>query len=108
MPEMHFIVRWPDGAEMRCYSPSLIVREYLEVGRSYPVGDFLERSRTMLHIASERVRAKYGFACSAALDQLATLEERAAAEPAPGRAAVTILAFDFGAAPERAGEAGRG
>jgi uncharacterized repeat protein (TIGR04042 family) len=32
MPEMHFVVRWPDGAEMRCYSPSLVVREHLEVG----------------------------------------------------------------------------
>jgi uncharacterized repeat protein (TIGR04042 family) len=61
---------------MRCYSPSLIVREYLEVGRAYPLHEFLERSRTMLHIGSERVRAKYGFACSAALDQLATIEER--------------------------------
>ena len=76
MPEMHFRIRWPDGDEMRCYSPSLIVREYLEVGRTYPLHDFLERSRTMLQIGSERVRAKYGFACSAAMDQLATIEER--------------------------------
>ena len=32
MPEMHFLVRWPDGKEQRCYSPSLIVRDHLEVG----------------------------------------------------------------------------
>ena len=79
MPEMHFSVRWPDGAVMRCYSPSLVVREFLEVGRAYPLPEFLERSRTMLHIGSERVRAKYGFACSAAMDQLASIEERSAA-----------------------------
>ncbi len=78
MPEMHFSIRWPDGAVMRCYSPSLVVREYLEVGRAYPLREFLERSRTMLHIGSERVRAKYGFACSAAMDQLASIEERSA------------------------------
>lgn len=93
MPEMHFLVRWPDGDEMRCYSPSLIVREYLEVGHSYPVTDFLDRSRTMLTIGSERVRAKFGYACSAAMDQLATLEERAATFDGAGP--VTVVAFEL-------------
>jgi len=93
MPEMHFVIRWPDGTEARCYSPSLVVREYLEVGRAYPLADFLELSRTMLRIGSERVRAKYGFACSAAMDQLAAIEERAVgvALDAP----VTVVAFDL-------------
>ena len=92
MPEMHFTVRWPDGEEARCYSPSLIVREYLEVGQSYPVSEFLGKSREMLNIASERVKAKYGYYCSAAMDQLATIEARAEgfAESAP----VTVLGFD--------------
>src|SRR3974390_535140 len=54
MPEMHFLVRWPDGHDQRCYSPSLVVREHLEVGRSYEVAGFVERSRTLLTIASER------------------------------------------------------
>jgi len=93
MPEMHFLVRWPDGGEMRCYSPSLVVREHLAVGQVYPVADFLARSRTMLEIGSERVRAKFGFACSSAMDQLASIEERAAgygaAEP------VTVLGFEL-------------
>ena len=31
----------------------------------------------MLNIGSERVRAKFGYACSAAMDQLALIEERA-------------------------------
>jgi uncharacterized repeat protein (TIGR04042 family) len=92
MPEMHFSVRWPDGDEMRCYSPSLVVREYLEVGARYTVAEFMHRSRTMLNIGSERVRAKYGYACSAAMDQLATLEERAAAFDAAGP--VTVVSFE--------------
>ena len=92
MPEMHFLVRWPDGGEMRCYSPSLVVREYLEVGRAYAVGDFLARSRTMLSIGSERVRAKYGFACSAAMDQLAEIEARAADCVEAGF--VTVVSFE--------------
>ena len=93
MPEMHFVVRWPEGDEDRCYSPSLVVREYLEVGRSYPLADFVARSRSMLHIASERVKAKFGFYCSAAADQLEAIEKRAAtSDPA---ACVTVVAFEL-------------
>jgi uncharacterized repeat protein (TIGR04042 family) len=74
MPEMHFSVRWPDNSTSDCYSPSLIIKDYLEVGQSYSVPDFVERSRTALNIASERVREKYGYACSAAMDQLSQIE----------------------------------
>jgi uncharacterized repeat protein (TIGR04042 family) len=70
-----------------------VVREYLEVGRSYPLPDFMERSRTMLNIGSERVRAKYGFACSAAMDQLRALEERA--EGYTPEQKVTVTAFEL-------------
>jgi uncharacterized repeat protein (TIGR04042 family) len=93
MPEMHFLVRWPDGEEMRCYSPSLVVRDFLEVGRIYSIGEFLERSRAMLSIGSERVRAKYGFACSSAMDQLAVIEERSAGCLATEL--VTVTAFEL-------------
>ena len=92
MPEMHFTIRWPDGEEARCYSPSLIVREYLEVGRDYPVHEFLGKSREMLNIASERVKAKYGYYCSAAMDQLASIEETAGRFP--GSAQVTVVGFE--------------
>ena len=93
MPEMHFIVRWPDGGEMRCYSPSLVVREYLEIGRAYPIPDFIERSRAMLTIGSERVRAKYGYYCTAAMTQLGEIEAYAAG--VPGGGAVTVVAFEL-------------
>lgn len=74
MPEMRFHIRWPDGAPERCYSPSLVIREHFEAGRSYALADFLDRSRTALTIASERVRARYGHPCSLALGQLARIE----------------------------------
>jgi uncharacterized repeat protein (TIGR04042 family) len=90
---MHFVVRWPDGAEMRCYSPSLVVREYLEVGKTYTLADFLERSRTMLHIGAERVKAKFGFYCTAAVEQLAEIEARGAG--ADGTSPVTVVAFEL-------------
>jgi uncharacterized repeat protein (TIGR04042 family) len=79
MPEMRFVIRWPDGELESCYSPSLIVRDYLSEGESYGLEDFLARTRTALTIASERVRAKYGHACSLAIGQLARIEARAAA-----------------------------
>ena len=77
MPEMHFRVRWPDDTVTDCYSPSLVVKEHLEPGRHYPLSEFVERSATALHIGSERVREKYGFACSSAMDQLRRIEETA-------------------------------
>jgi uncharacterized repeat protein (TIGR04042 family) len=90
---MRFHVRWPDGEEVSFYSPSLVVRDYLEEGRSYALPDFLERSRTMLHIASERVKAKYGHYCSAAMDELAQIEARATMH-GPS-ASVTVVRFDL-------------
>ncbi|MBJ7337409.1 MSMEG_0570 family nitrogen starvation response protein [Mycolicibacterium sp.] len=66
MPEMTFDVQWPDGRVQRCYSPSLVMHDYLISGSAYTVEEFLERSTTALDEASERVRAKFGFACSSA------------------------------------------
>lgn len=94
MPEMLFHVRWPDAQETACYSPSLVIRDFLEPGRSYPLDDFLRRSREALGIASERVRARYGFPCSRAMGQLAAIETRAAGFAALPGATVTVVRFD--------------
>ena len=63
---MLFHLRWPDGTAQACYSPSLVVTEHLEAGRSYPVPELVDRTRTALGIASDRVREKYGMPCSRA------------------------------------------
>ena len=94
MPEMRFRVRWPDGSTEECYSPSLVIKDHLAVGETYPVGDFLRRSRIALTIASDRVREKYGFACSRALGQLARIETAAARFGAATSGGVTVTAFD--------------
>jgi uncharacterized repeat protein (TIGR04042 family) len=94
MPEMHFTVRWPDGETTRCYSPSLVIEEHFSPGAQYPIDEFLSRSRTALHIASERVRARYGFPCSRALGQLADIERRAAAFAANPTSQIEVLSFD--------------
>ncbi len=94
MPEMRFVVRWPDKTVEACYSPSLVVREYLAVGETYALADFVERSRTALTIASDRVREKYGFACSYAQRQLASIDRRAASFASHVDPRVVVEAFD--------------
>lgn len=68
MPEMTFDVRWPDGRVQRCYSPSLVMHDYLTPGSDYTVAEFVDRSGQALREASERVRAKFGFACTSAAE----------------------------------------
>ncbi len=77
MPEIRFQIELPDGAQATCYSPSLVVKEYFTSGDEYALTDFIERSRTALQIASDRVRAKYGSPCGLALGQLAQIESMA-------------------------------
>ncbi|MYM33287.1 MSMEG_0570 family nitrogen starvation response protein [Duganella sp. FT94W] len=93
MPEVRFTVRWPDDSVSDCYSPSTVIHDYLQAGASYPLDDFMTRSRTALHLASERVRLKYGYACSSAMDQLLRLEARAVSYQAHSAATVTIVAL---------------
>lgn len=82
MPEMTFAVRWPDGHESSHYSPSLVMHDFLQVGERYQVADFVGRTAEALGIASERVRAKYGFACTSAAHSEEAISAAAAAYPA--------------------------
>jgi len=93
MPEMLFQIRWPDGAVEQCYSPSLVIRDHLAVGETYSVEEFLRRSRAALTIASDRVREKYGFACSRAMGQLARLEAAAGHFDDTSGDRVTVISF---------------
>lgn len=94
MPEIRFHIQWPDGQQESCYSPSLIVKEYFQVGESYTITDFLSRSRESLQIASDRVKAKYGFPCGLALGQLKKIEDTAQAYLPQPENEVTILKFE--------------
>jgi uncharacterized repeat protein (TIGR04042 family) len=93
MPEMRFRVRWPDGVAETCYSPSLVIKDFFQPGEIYPLADFLNRSRTALRIASDRVEAKYGFACSRALGQLARIEAACARFAASSEPNVSVESF---------------
>ncbi|HZB93534.1 MAG TPA: MSMEG_0570 family nitrogen starvation response protein [Stellaceae bacterium] len=107
MPEMRFHLRWPDGTVSVCYSPSLVIGDYLRPGTAYPLAEFLRLSRAALQEASARVRAKYGFPCARALRQLAEIEHTAARFAGAAPAEIAVLAFDqhFSAQPPSASEA---
>jgi putative flavoprotein involved in K+ transport len=95
MPEMHFLVEWPNGERETLYSPSYVVDDHLTVGQDYPISDFLERVGRALRSASDRVEARYGFACSSALDQLRAIEAVAnGVSPTYRDGRVKVLAFD--------------
>lgn len=93
MPEIHFQIQWPDGSQDTCYSPSLVVKDYFTPEQDYPLDDFLDRSRTALTIASDRVKAKYGMPCSLALGQLRQIETRAAQYAQLPQPTVRVLRF---------------
>lgn len=94
MPEVRFEVRWPDDSTSLCYSPSSTIRDYFNPGQPYSLKDFVRLSQAALTMASERVRQRYGFACSSAAQQLSEIERRATAYEASADATVTVLRFE--------------
>lgn len=89
MPETYFEVRWPDGYEETCYSPSSVVADFFEPETAYTLPDFLARSESALTLASERVKQKFGYYCSSAADQLQRIQATAARFSGQGN--VTVL-----------------
>lgn len=75
MPSVNFTVKWPNGEVNQYYSPSSIIYDYLRVGQVYSLRDFVTQVENGLEQASERVRLRYGFACSAAMDNLASIKQ---------------------------------
>lgn len=78
MPAINFNVRWPDGSEESCYSPSTVLREHFKSGDKMPLNEFVSKAEIALDAASNRVRDTYGYFCSSAMDQLAVIKGKAA------------------------------
>lgn len=91
MPEMTVTVRWPDGRIEECYSPSLVMHDHLESGTSYTVADFAARSTLALGIASDRVREKFGFACTSAAATTEQIARSASSYAADGLVDVVAM-----------------
>jgi len=93
MPEINFQIQWPDGTEQNCYSPSLIVKQYFTPGETYELTEFVQKSRTALNIASDRVKEAYGFSCSRALGQIKQIESKASEYQQLSEAQVQFIDF---------------
>ena len=74
MPEVLLTLEWPDGQSSQLYSPSTVIYDHLRPGESLPVGELGARAKAALLEASERVRARYGFACTRTDEEQRKLE----------------------------------
>lgn len=91
MPEVIFTIRLPDGLTERCYSPSTVILQHFRADETLTIETFVTRSRIAFHQASERVRERYGYACTSALSQLAEIERLAGRYPADGPVTITSI-----------------
>jgi len=96
MPEVSFTIRWPDGTSQLGRSPSRAITELITEGAVYPCREFVRRARDGLDAASDRVRERYGFACTATAEQLDAIQVGAARQSADpdGMVAVERLRVD--------------
>jgi len=79
MPEVELTLEWPDGGRSRLYSPSTAILEHLAPGQTVTVAELRTKGTLALRQASERVRARYGFACTRADEEERRLLVQAAA-----------------------------
>jgi uncharacterized repeat protein (TIGR04042 family) len=76
MPSVNFTVNWPDGDTVNYYSPSTVIHQYLKIDTDYELSEFKEKVDGALDAASERVKASFGFYCSAASDEQLKIQDK--------------------------------
>jgi putative flavoprotein involved in K+ transport len=91
MPTVDLTLVWPDGTRQRAQSPSTAIERHLAEGGRYPVPELLRRAEAALTAASERVRERYGFACTAAAEQAERIRAAAHGQDPAGTVRVERL-----------------
>jgi len=81
MPEVLLELCWPDGEVSRFYSPSTVVYEFFKPGDRLTIAELEQKGLAALREASERVRARYGFACTRTDEEASRLRQRLALYP---------------------------
>jgi len=79
VPEVHLTLQWPDGLSSELYSPSTVILQHLPPGSQLSVAELETRGLAGLQQASERVRARYGFACTRTDEEALKLKSSLAA-----------------------------
>ena len=77
MPEVRLSLEWPDGHRSELYSPSTVILDFLQPGQTLSVAELTSKGMTALEQASERVRARYGFACTRTDEERVRLQQAA-------------------------------
>ena len=77
MPEVELAVQWADGHLQDGIAPSRVIERYVVEGGVYGRDELCRRLRDGLDAASERVRERYGFACTAAAELSSELADGA-------------------------------
>ena len=70
MPVTYLNIEWPNEETDQVYSPSSVIQDYFTPGNLLPVDKFLQITNEALTEASERVRRKYGYACTSAQEEI--------------------------------------
>ena len=76
MPVTYVNIEWPNQEFDKVYSPSSVIKEYFTEGDSLSVEEFLTKCNNALYEASERVKKKYGYACTTAQEELKRINEK--------------------------------
>lgn len=66
MPVTYITIEWPNNEKDQIYSPSSVIAEFFNKGEILTVDTFLIQCQKSLSEASERVRQKFGYACTSA------------------------------------------
>ena len=75
MPEVRLQLDWPDGQASTLYSPSTVILDYFKSDESLLVSELELRGIEALRAASERVRERYGFACTRTDEEASRLRQ---------------------------------
>jgi uncharacterized repeat protein (TIGR04042 family) len=94
MPEVLLELHWPDGEASRFYSPSTIVYEFLKPGETLTIAELEQKGLAALREASERVHARYGFACTRTDEEASKLQQRLARYGRTDRVEVREISHD--------------
>lgn len=67
MPITYMNIEWPNKKDDQVYSPSSIIKTFFKPQEQLTVKQFKETCTQSLEEASERVRQKFGYACTSAM-----------------------------------------
>jgi putative flavoprotein involved in K+ transport len=101
MPEVRLQIRWADGTLQDAVSPSRAIERYVVQSGRYPRQELVRRLREGFGAASERVRERYGVACTAAAEELVALESGAGRHGGDPHAVSTVTRVARALSPPR-------